>query len=77
MSPIVKRSPRYVDAVFFSRHLWDLAPAVERCPESFPKIVWAREWLPPLKRGLEESAASVEPFGDAYVLLKLKAPPGG
>jgi hypothetical protein len=74
---MVFRPDAPVDAVFFSRHLWDLAPAVERCPESFPKIVWAREWLPPLRRGLEERAASVEPFGDAYVLLKLKAPPGG
>jgi hypothetical protein len=74
---MVFRPDAPVDAVFFSRHLWDLAPAVERCPESFPKIVWAREWLPALRRGLQERATSVEPFGDAYVLLRLKAPPGG
>ncbi len=74
---LVYRPDAPVDAVFFSRHLWDLAPALERCPESFPKIVWARGWLPPLRRGLEERAASVEPFGDAYVLVRLKAPAGG
>jgi len=74
---MVYRPDAPLDAVFFSRHLWDLAPAVERCPESFPKIVWARGWLPSLRRGLEERAASVEPFGDAYVLVRLKAPPGG
>ncbi len=63
-----------VDAVFFSRFLWDLATAAEKNAEPYPKFVWLREWLPPLRRGLEARAASVEPFGDAYLLLRLRPP---
>ncbi len=63
-----------VDAVFFSRHLWDLVPGLERSPETWSKFVWARGWLLPVRRGLEARATSVEPFGDAYVLLRLRPP---
>ena len=66
-----------VDTVFVSRHLWDLAPALERSTETWSKFVWARGWLVPLRRGLEERAASVENFGDAYVLMRLRPPAGG
>jgi hypothetical protein len=65
-----------VDTVFFSRFLWDLAAAAERNTETYPKFVWLRGWLPPLRRGLEARAASVEPFGDAYLLLRLRPPTG-
>ena len=63
-----------VDTVFFSRFLWDLAAAAEQNTEPYPKFVWLRGWLPPLRRGLEARAASVEPFGDAYLLLRLRPP---
>jgi hypothetical protein len=63
-----------VDTIFFSRFLWDLAAAAERNAETYPKFVWLRGWLPPLRRGLEARAASVEPFGDAYLLLRLRPP---
>ena len=62
------------DTVFFSRFLWDLAAAVERNTESYPKFVWLRGWLPPLRRGLEARATSVVPFGDAYLLMRLRPP---
>ena len=72
-----------VDTVFFSRFLWDLAAAAERNTEPYSKFVWLRGWLPPLRRGLEARATSLEPFGDAYLLLRLRpamaspsAPPG-
>jgi hypothetical protein len=64
------------DTVFFSRFLWDLAGAVERNGETYSKFVWLRGWLPPLRRGLEARATSIEPFGDAYLLLKLRPPTG-
>lgn len=62
------------DTVFFSRFLWDLAAAAEKNREAYPKFVWLRGWLPPLRSGLEARATSVEPFGDAYLLLKLRPP---
>jgi hypothetical protein len=60
------------DTVFFSRFLWDLAAAVEKNGDAYPKFVWLRGWLPPLRRGLEARAASVAPFSDAYLLLRLR-----
>ncbi|MEO8587513.1 MAG: phospholipid carrier-dependent glycosyltransferase [Acidobacteriota bacterium] len=63
-----------VDTVFFSRFLWDTASAIEKNTESWPKFVWLRGWLPPLRHGLEARAVSVEPFGDAQFLLRLRAP---
>ncbi len=62
------------DTVFFSRFLWDLAAAAEKNDETYPKFVWLRGWLPPLRRGLEARATSVEPFGDAYLLMRLRPP---
>jgi hypothetical protein len=62
------------DTVFFSRFLWDLAAAAERNDETYPKFVWLRGWLPPLRRGLEARATSIEPFGDAYLLMRLRPP---
>jgi 4-amino-4-deoxy-L-arabinose transferase-like glycosyltransferase len=71
------------DTVFFSRFLWDLAAAAEKNTESYPKFAWLRGWLPPLRRGLEARATSIEPFGDAYLLMRLRpataalpSPPG-
>ena len=61
-----------VDTVFFSRFLWDLAAAAGRNDERYPKFDWLRGWLPPLRRGLEARAQSVEAFGDAYLLLRLR-----
>ncbi len=72
-----------VDTVFFSRFLWDMAAAIEKNTESWPKFVWLRGWLPPLRRGFEARAISVEPFGDAQLLIRLRgvappmAPPSG
>jgi 4-amino-4-deoxy-L-arabinose transferase-like glycosyltransferase len=63
-----------VDTVFFSRFLWDLSTAIEKNTESWPKFVWLRGWLPPLRHGLEARAISIEPFGDAQLLLRLRAP---
>jgi 4-amino-4-deoxy-L-arabinose transferase-like glycosyltransferase len=62
-----------VDTVFFSRFLWDTAAAIEKNTESWPKFVWLRSWLPPLRHGLEARAVSVEPFGDAQFLMRLRA----
>jgi hypothetical protein len=62
------------DTVFFSRFLWDLAEAAEKNTETYPKFVWLRGWLPPLRRGLEARATSIEPFGDAYFLMRLRPP---
>ena len=71
------------DTVFFSRFLWDLAAAIEKNGDTYPKFVWLRGWLPPLRRGLEARATSITPFGDAYLLLRLRpataapsSPPG-
>ena len=61
-----------VDTIFFSRFLWDTAAAIENNTESWPKFVWLRGWLPPLRHGLEARAVSVEPFGDAQLLLRLR-----
>lgn len=63
-----------VNTVFFSRFLWDLAAAAERNDETYSKFVWLRGWLPPLRRGLEARATSIEPFGDAYLLMRLRPP---
>jgi hypothetical protein len=76
---LAMRADAPADTVFFSRFLWDLAAAAEKNTESYPKFVWLRGWLPPLRRGLEARATSIEPFGDAYLLLRLRpataAPP--
>lgn len=61
-----------VDTVFFSRFLWDEAAAIEKNTEAWPKFVWLRGWLLPLRRGLEARAASIEPFGDAQLLMRLR-----
>jgi hypothetical protein len=60
------------DTIFFSRFLWDLAAAIEKNGDAYSKFVWLRGWLPPLRRGLEARATSVTPFGDAYLLLRLR-----
>ena len=61
-----------VDTVFFSRFLWDLSAAIEKNTESWPKFVWLRGWLPPLRHGLEARAVSIEPFGDTQFLMRLR-----
>jgi len=63
-----------VDTVFFSRFLWDMAAAAEKNTESSPKFIWIRSWLPPLRRGLEARAISIEPFGDTQILMRLRPP---
>jgi hypothetical protein len=68
------RSDAPADTVFFSRFLWDVAAAAEKNEDSYPKFVWLRGWLPPLRRGLEARATSIEPFGDAYLLMRLRPP---
>lgn len=66
-----------VDTVFFSRFLWDSAAAIEKNTEPWSKFVWLRGWLPPLRRGLEARAISIEPFGDTQLLMRLRpATPG-
>ncbi len=61
-----------VDTVFFSRFLWDNAAAIEKNTETWSKFVWLRGWLPPLRRGLEARAVSIEPFGDSQLLIRLR-----
>jgi len=61
-----------VDTVFFSRFLWDVAAAAEKNTENYPKFIWIRGWLPPLRRGLEARAVSIELFGDAQLLMRLR-----
>jgi hypothetical protein len=61
-----------VDTVFFSRFLWDNAAAIEKNTETWSKFVWLRGWLPPLRRGLEARAISIEPFGDTQLLMRLR-----
>lgn len=61
-----------VDTVFFSRFLWDTAAGIEKNTEAWPKFVWLRGWLPRLRHGLEARAISVEPFGDAQLLMRLR-----
>jgi len=63
-----------VDTVFFSRFLWDMAAAAEKSTENSPKFVWIRGWLPPLRRGLEARANSIEAFGDTQLLMRLRPP---
>jgi hypothetical protein len=63
-----------VDTVFFSRFLWDVAAAAEKNTENSPKFIWIRSWLPPLRRGLEARAISIEPFGDTQFLMRLRPP---
>jgi hypothetical protein len=63
-----------VDTVFFSRFLWDVAAAAEKNTENSPKFIWIRSWLPPLRRGLEARAVSIEPFGDTQFLMRLRPP---
>jgi hypothetical protein len=63
-----------VDTVFFSRFLWDVAAAAEKNTENSPKFIWIRGWLPPLRRGLEARAISIEPFGDTQFLMRLRPP---
>lgn len=66
-----------VDTVFVSTFSWDLAHALARHDEGmrYPWIAYVRSWLVPLVTGLEARAASVEPFGDGYLLLRLRPPP--
>ena len=66
-----------VDTAFISRFLWDLANAIGNNSEPWPKFVWLRGWLPPLRRGLEARAVSIEPFGDTQLQMRLRpaAPP--
>jgi hypothetical protein len=64
--------PGQVDTLFVSVFLWDLGPAFERNREEFPKIVSHREWLSVFMRRIREAAASVEPFGDEYLLIRLR-----
>lgn len=72
-----------VDAVFVSTFSWDLAHALARYGEGmrYPWIAYVRSWMVPLVTGLEARAASVEPFGDGYLLLRLRPrsspPPAG
>ncbi|HEY3349446.1 MAG TPA: glycosyltransferase family 39 protein [Thermoanaerobaculia bacterium] len=66
------RADAGADTIFFSRFLWDLAAAIEKNGDMYSKFVWLRGWLPPLRRGLEARATSVTPFGDAYLLLRLR-----
>jgi Dolichyl-phosphate-mannose-protein mannosyltransferase len=61
-----------IDTVFFSRFLWDSAAAIEKNTETWSKFVWLRGWLPPLRRGLEARAVSIEPFGDTQLLMRLR-----
>ena len=49
------------------------AAAAEKNTETYPKFVWLRGWLPPLRRGLEARAISIEPFGDTQLLMRLRA----
>jgi hypothetical protein len=63
-----------VDTVFFSRFLWDVAAAAEKNSENSSKFIWIRSWLPPLRRGLEARAISIEPFGDTQFLMRLRPP---
>jgi hypothetical protein len=68
----VTRPDAGVDTVFFSRFLWDLARGIEKNREPWPKFVWLRGWLPPLRHGLEARALSTEPFGDTQLLMRLR-----
>jgi Dolichyl-phosphate-mannose-protein mannosyltransferase len=61
-----------VDTVFFSRFLWDSAAAIDKNTESWPKFLWLRGWLPPLRYGLEARAITIEPFGDTQLLIRLR-----
>lgn len=70
----ISRPGEAQDAVFVSTFAWDLAHALARWDEGkrFPWIAYVRSWMVPLVLGLEERALSVEPFGDGYLLLRLR-----
>jgi hypothetical protein len=71
-------APGSLDTLFVSVFLWDLGPAVERSSESFPKIADLRDWFSPAIRTIRQEAVSMEPFGDEYLLIRLRpgvAPP--
>ena len=63
-----------IDTLFVSVFFWDLGPALERSRETWPKIVYFRDWLGPLLRRIRAEAVSIEPFGDEYVLIRLRRP---
>lgn len=73
----ISRASEAQDAVFVSTFAWDLAHALARWDEGprYPWIAYVRSWMVPLVLGLEERALSVEPFGDGYLLLRLRPDP--
>ncbi|KAA0248855.1 MAG: phospholipid carrier-dependent glycosyltransferase [Acidobacteria bacterium] len=75
----ISRAEEAGDAVFVSTFAWDLAHALARWDEGprYPWIAYVRSWMVPLVLGLEERASSVEPFGDGYLLLRLRPAPTG
>ncbi len=68
--------PGAFDTVFVSTFLRDLGRAAERSPERTGKVGWLREWLVPLLHDVDAGAASVEPFGEEYVLYRMKPAQG-
>lgn len=66
--------PGQVDTLFVSTFLWDLGISMERNEESYRKFVVFREWFVPFMRKVREESASIEPFRDEYLLIRLRKP---
>jgi hypothetical protein len=71
---IVRFRPGDVDTVFVSVFMEDLAAALERSPATYPKMVEFRAFLASLLGPIRSAAVSVEPFGDEYLLIRLRPP---
>jgi hypothetical protein len=64
--------PGDADTVFVSVFIQDLGEALERSSSAYPKLVEFRGFFPPLLEALHRQAASVEPFRDEYLLIRLR-----
>jgi hypothetical protein len=71
---IVRFRPGDVDTVFVSVFMEDLAAALERSPATYPKMVEFRAFLGSLLGPIRSAAVSAEPFGDEYLLIRLRPP---
>jgi 4-amino-4-deoxy-L-arabinose transferase-like glycosyltransferase len=64
-----------LDSVFVSVFFADLGHALVRNHEPYPRLAYTRTWLTPLILGLEQRSKRIEPFGDCYLLLRLRSHP--
>lgn len=64
--------PGTVDTLFVSTFLWDIAAAIGRSRENGRKWSYFRAWFTPLRQEIQDEAATIEPFLDEYLLIRLR-----